>query len=187
MAVVCTLCGWSKEIPSDFTHWRELNVRAEFYPITSNGDPDGEMNGFICARCLRNANKMRIQIKASLSGLRITNHAYDRFRQRLEGERMNDDSIRQAIIKIFNNSRQIRFKDYFMERRLLNNNNIPADYWYHSGWILVTTKNDPRTVMTIERSWGRKLGVDFRYLEADEPVHFGRISGNPSALSFARQ
>jgi hypothetical protein len=53
-----------------------------------------------------------------------------------------------------------------MSQRLLNNGGKPVHYLYTAGWIVVTTQDNPATILTIERNWHRKLGLDFWYVEA---------------------
>jgi len=52
-----------------------------------------------------------------------------------------------------------------MLKRFLNNGDTPAEYRYVGGWIIVASLEKPQTIMTVERSWQRKLGIDFWYSE----------------------
>ena len=80
---------------------------------------------------------------------------------------MTEGSARSAIVKLFFRSRKIRFKDQFMVERFLRNNLEPANYYFNSGFIFVTNKDEPPTILTVEFQNERKLGVDFFYDESE--------------------
>jgi hypothetical protein len=155
-------------LPTDFNEWPPLvGTTVDIYPITKRGKPEGELLGFICAKCLKDANAMRVYMKTFLRKVRITHHAVQRFLQRQRGEPVSEESARVAIIKVFDHARLIRFKDEFMFRRMLNNECEAADYYYHGGWILVVSREHPPVIVTMERAGFKKLGRDFYYYDPD--------------------
>jgi hypothetical protein len=166
MECVCRICGWKRDLPEDVRDWASVPDRnIDIYPVTEGGKPHGVIQGFLCAKCLRNASSMRLHVKAVQSKVRVTTHALDRFLERQEGERISSEAAKLAIIRIHDSARPIRFKERFMTQRLLNNGGKPVHYLYAAGWIVVTTQESPATILTIERNWHRKLGYDFWYIE----------------------
>ncbi len=166
MGCSCAVCGYERPLPTDFNEWPPLvGTTVDIYLVTKRGKPDGEMLGFICAKCLRDANSMRIHIKSLLRRVRVTHHAVERFLSRLGGEAIEEESARGAIIKMFSHARQIRFKDEYMLRRILSNACEAADYYYHGGFIFVTSREVPPVIVTVERTESKKLGADFWYVE----------------------
>jgi hypothetical protein len=142
-----------------------LEGEPQMYPVTENGRPDGKVRGFLCARCLRDANSMRDHIKAIMGGVRVSHHAVERYGERFKGERISEERLRVSLIRLFAKAKRIYFKDHFMAERLQNNSGVPAHYWFNGGYIFVTTQTIPYTIVTVERAWGRRLGRDFWYTE----------------------
>lgn len=166
MPCVCCVCGWTRPLPEDVNLWPQVcGGSTDIYPITQNGRLDGQVQGFICARCLRNANEARSHVKALLSDVRVSRHAFDRFIERQEGEKITAEAAKVAIVRLYQRARPIVFREKFMTERLTNNGGKAAQYRYEAGWILVATEERPVTIMTIERNWHRKLGVDFWYTD----------------------
>jgi hypothetical protein len=163
----CKICGWSKDLPEKIKDWpKNKNGTTDLYPVCRAGKLHTEVNGYVCARCLSDANESRLNLKALLSEMKVSLHAVERFVERQEGDRITRDAARLAIIRMFDQARPIRFREKFMLQRYVNNGQ-PADYRYLNGWILVATVEKPQTVMTVERSWERKLGFDFWYVDDD--------------------
>ncbi len=166
MSCVCAICGFRKDITPEFKQWPLIMGKSsEIYPITKNGNPNRELKGYICAKCLREASKMRVYIKDLLSGIKVTKHAVERFLLRNPGEKMDKETAKRVIKKLFNRAEQIRFKDVYMVERLLRNKVMPVDYYYSNGFIFVATQETPPTILTVELSMGKKLGKDFFYIE----------------------
>jgi hypothetical protein len=140
-----------------------INTPAEIYPITVSGKPNKDIRGYICARCLHSANSMRIYIKSIIQGIIITNHALERFLERRSGEHMTEEAARISILKIFAQSKPIRFKSKYMIDRFLKHNLTEVSYTYAQGLIFVRTFEEPPVIVTIESTLDRKLGEDFWY------------------------
>ena len=102
----------------------------------------------------------------------MSKHALDRFIERDPGERRSEDVATTTILKLFGQAQQIVFQPRFMAERLLNNGQA-ADYYYHVGWIFVVTQTNPRTIVTLEREWNRRLGRDFWYAKKPISVSVG--------------
>jgi hypothetical protein len=110
---------------------------------------------------------MRFYMKSVLSKVHVSKHALERFQQRLKGERLTDESAQTAILKIFQKTKPVRFKDEFMIRRLFRNNLQVADYYYGQGFIFVLSRDNPPTIVTIETTGHKKLGKDFFYRDGE--------------------
>lgn len=162
----CNICGYSKELPEKVLDWPgALSGPADLYPVPPSGKLDQQARGYICAKCLGAATEARLNLKALVSGMRVSVHAVERFMERQEGEHVTRDAARLAIIRMFQRARPIEFRERFMAQRLANNGNQPAEYRYTSGWILVASAEKPQTVMTVERNWHRRFGHDFWYTD----------------------
>ncbi|HCE42867.1 MAG TPA: hypothetical protein DET40_04915 [Lentisphaeria bacterium] len=167
MPCKCVLCGYEKKgLTSDFTKWPEIpGFNTEFYPVTKNGKPDGEVLGLICARCLNHADSMRVYVKAMMSGVQVTRHAVIRFIERSGSAIPDEQTGRVAVIKAFSKSRRIRFRTEFMVTRLINNDFQDVDYYWVSDLVFVVTRLKPRTIVTVEKLWGKGLNKDFFLVE----------------------
>ena len=163
----CSICGFAGDILSTSSDASLAKSAAWLYPIRTNGKPSGHLRGFIGPRCLHEANMGRDHVKSLQADVRVSKHALDRFIERDPGERMSESAATTAILKQFRHAQQIVFKPKFMVERILNNGQ-PADYYFHAGWIFVVTQTNPRTIITLERQWHRRLGRDFWY--AKEPI-----------------
>jgi hypothetical protein len=173
MSCICKLCGFEKGLTEDYTKWMGLvGLDAPLYPVTKNGQPGGTLHGFICARCLKSANSMRIFIKALVSGVQVTRHAIDRFIQRTKMVFPDEKTAKVAIIKAFSKSRQIRFTVMFQALRIINNQFKEANYYWNGGdLIFVTTKTTPATILTVEKPCNKRLNKDFIYVDEDMEVN----------------
>lgn len=157
----CAICGYKKAVTEDFTKWPDIpGLRPELYPVTNNGRPEGQLHGFICARCLINANSMRVFIKTIMAGVHVTDHAALRFIERVTSD-IDIETARVAVLRAFSKARKIRFKDEYMFRRFWNNNFEEADYYWISDFVLVATKKEPKTIMSVEKLQGKALNKDF--------------------------
>lgn len=166
MPVFCAICGFSRSLPEDWTEWPKiLGTSSDIYPITKGGKLDGEVKGFICARCLGEAKRMRTNLQMILKGVTVTKHAIDRFIERSKGHSVTPEAARSAILKLYAQARPIRFRDDHMLRRIFSNKFQSARYFYIHGWIMVATDEDPPTILTMEVSGQKKLGKDFFYVE----------------------
>ena len=164
MSIKCSICNYKYELPDDYTLWPSMiNAPAEIYPITVLGKPNKPIKGYICARCLRAANSMRIYIKSIVQGIIITSHAVERFLERYSGEHMTEEAAKTAILKIFAQSKTIRFKSKYMIDRLLKHELKEVRYTYAQGLIFVISIEEPPVIITIEATLDRKLGEDFWY------------------------
>jgi hypothetical protein len=137
------------------------------YPLTFNGQPTGKIRGFICARCLKVANKMRHYFKSQEQNVQVSKHAIDRYLERQKGERISEEAAKITILRLFGHAHRIVFKDRFMAQRLFKHGK-PVDYLFHQGWIFVVSQDEPVTILTAEQQWHRKLGYDFWYVEPPE-------------------
>jgi hypothetical protein len=76
--------------------------------------------------------------------------------ERKSGEFMPEEIARTAILKIFAQSKPIRFKNKL-------NRPDEAQYTYAQGFIFVVTQEDPPVIVTVEKAGHRKLNSDFWY------------------------
>ncbi|HUQ72183.1 MAG TPA: hypothetical protein VM165_21835 [Planctomycetaceae bacterium] len=161
----CQFCGWTPNLPEKLSDWAKvIDGPPEFYPVCKSGKLSQKPLGYMCARCLNSANDSKANLKAILSNIRVAAHAIDRYVERQKGERLAREAARLTIIKMFQQADIIEFREEFTQKRLINNGKVPAEYRYHAGWIFVATQSSPQTIMTVERNWHRKLGVDFWYV-----------------------
>lgn len=157
MAVVCAICSRARDLPDDYTLWpRIAQSTLDIYPVTPSGRPTQPAQAYVCARCLRSANSMRIHIKSIIEGVKVTQHAVKRFVERKPGEFMPEEIARTAILKIFAQSKPIRFKN---KLNLTNE----VQYTYAQGFIFVVAQEDPPVIVTVEKAGHRKLNSDFWY------------------------
>ena len=48
MACICAICGFRKDITTDFNKWPLIMGKSsEIYPVTRGGNPDKEVNDFL--------------------------------------------------------------------------------------------------------------------------------------------
>lgn len=166
MGCICSVCGYETFITEDFLKWRGLvNGPAPIYPVMGNGNPARDVKGFICAKCLRDANRSRLFIKTYVSGVEVTPHAVKRFRERSEIAFPDDASAKLGVIRFFGNARRIRFQTVFMVERIISNQFRECGYWLNQDLVFVTSIEKPPTIVTVEKLWGKKLGRDFFYVD----------------------
>jgi len=103
-----------------------------------------------------------------MQGIKITQHAVDRFLERRTGENMTTETARITILKLFAQTKPIRFKSKHTIHRFLNNRSIEVRYTYAQGFIFVVAKEEPPVILTIEATGDRKLNDDFWYEEESE-------------------
>ena len=166
MPPTCAICNYTRNLPDDFTRWPDvIQGPIDIYPITEHGKPTRRIKGYICARCLHDATATRIYIKSIIQGIKVTQHAVDRFLERTSGEHISEETARVTILKLFSHSKPIRIKSEHMIHRLLKNNLKEVRYTYAHGYIFVTTKEEPPVIVTIENAGQRTLNNDFWYEE----------------------
>ena len=165
MSCKCAVCGYEKGITEDFIKWPDIpGLKTEFYPVTRRGKPNAELLNFICARCLHDANAMKVFIKTLMSGVVVTKHAINRFNER-SGSDIRDEQVgRIAVLKAFSKARRIRFSPGFTIMRIMNNDFKAADYYWISDLVFVVTRGKPQTIITIEKLWGKSLNKDFFFV-----------------------
>jgi hypothetical protein len=159
----CSVCGIESN-GTDRDGFPAETIFGLLYPVTFYGKPNNPIRGFICARCLGEANKMREYLKSQLQNVQVSKHAIDRYLERQKGERVSDEAARIAILRLFGHAQRIAFRQEFMTERLLKHGK-PASYFFHQGWIFVVTEDEPTTILTIEHQWARRLGRDFWYAD----------------------
>lgn len=137
MPCVCKICGWSADLPEDYKQWPDKTDNAGVYPITRAGVPAGEMLGFICARCLRAANSMRVHIKATLARIKVGPTALRRFVNGQRNVRMDDASAKVALIKTFLSAERGRSKPQI-------------EIWHNAGWIFTVKKGEPLEIIALD-------------------------------------
>ena len=158
----CAICGYENGITDDFTKWPDIpGLHTVFYPVTKDGKPTGEVLNLICARCLGNANTMRLFVKAMMSGVQITDHAVSRFIERTAADIPDKQTGRVAVLRAFSKARKIRFQRGYMVRRIMSNDFTEADYYWGSDLVFVVTRAEPQTIVTVEKLWGKSLNRDF--------------------------
>jgi len=166
MPCKCAICGYEKGITEDFMKWPDIpGLKTEFYPVTRGGKPNTELLNFICARCLQDANNMRVFIKTLMSGVVVTKHAINRFIER-SGSDIRDEQVgRLAILKAFSKARKIRFRPGFMIARIIQNDFKETEYYWVSDLVFVATCENPKAIVTVEKLWGKSLNKDFFYVD----------------------
>jgi len=166
MSIHCAICGYAKEITEDFRQWPLIgDAVVDIYPVTRRGRPSGEVRGFICASCLQSAKSMRLHVKSLMEGIRVTDHALERYISRCTKGAMGEESAKSGLIKEFSHARKVRFKEYYMVERMLNNNSKGANYYFGQGFIYVTTQDEPLTILTVESAKDKRIGKDFWYID----------------------
>lgn len=166
MSVVCAICSCARDLPDDYTLWpRMVQSSLDIYPVTPSGKPTQPSKAYVCARCLRSANSMRIYLKSTIQGVKVTQHAVQRFVERQSGDFMPEEIARTAILKIFAQSRPIRFK-----YRAPKNHPAAVKYTYAQGFIFVATREAPPVIITVHTAGRRKLNSDFWY-EGEDLYH----------------
>lgn len=172
MPPTCAICNYTRTLSDDFTLWpTEVQGPVDIYPVTAFGKPTKPLIGYICARCLKSANAMRIYMKSIIQGIKVTQHAVDRFMERHTGEHMTEEAARVTILKLFSKSKPIRFKSEHMIHRFLKNRSVEVRYTYAQGFIFVAAKEEPPVILTIEARGLRKLNRDFWYEEEHHETH----------------
>jgi hypothetical protein len=167
MSCKCAICGYEKAITDDFHKWSDIpGYTAEFYPITKGGKPDSEVINFICARCLKHANSMRVFVKTLMSGVEVSDHAVNRFIERTSADISDKKVGRVAILRAFSKARKIRFQPGYMVTRTINNEFKDAEYYLINDLVFVVTKDEQRTIVTVEKLWEKRLNIDFFFCEA---------------------
>jgi outer membrane protein assembly factor BamA len=162
----CGICNYTRDLPDDYNLWpRVVQGSIDIYPVTPFGKPTQPPIGFICALCLRAANSMRIYIKSIVQGVNVTQHAIKRFLERRAGEKMTEETARVTILKLYAQSKPIRFKSQHMIHRFLKNEFTEVRYTYAQGLIFVVTREEPPVVVTVEATGHRKMNEDFWYEE----------------------
>ncbi|MBU2964926.1 hypothetical protein Q4508_15235 [Amphritea sp. 2_MG-2023] len=158
----CKICGFEKPVTSNFKRWPGIpGFKLDFYPVTQRGLPDGEVMGFICSRCLQSANKMRSYTKGMMLGVEVSRHAVNRYIERTKADIDDFDRGRVAVIRAFSKAKKIKFKDEYTVKRIISNNYNYVDYYWVGDLVFVVTSNQPKTIVTVERLWGKKLNEDF--------------------------
>jgi len=168
MACKCAVCGTEREIPEDFMKWPEIpGFKLDIYPITENAKPTGKILSFVCARCLRKANKMRTLMKGIMSGVEVSDHAVSRYIERTKSDISDTQTGKIAVLRAFSKARKIRFRSQHMLNRLANHDFAEADYYWLNELVFVVGRREPRAIVTVEKLWGKKLNEDF-FLDEDE-------------------
>jgi len=169
MPCKCAICGYEKGITDEFTKWPAIpGLRAELYPVTKGGKPTAKVLNFICARCLKNANTMRVFVKTMMSGVQVSDHALHRFIERTSPDIADKKTGRVAVLRAFSKARRIRFRSDYMITRLISNDFSEADYYWVSDLVFVVTNRKPQTIVTVEKLWGKSLNKDFFYADEAE-------------------
>lgn len=158
MLCKCSVCGFKSDLPSGLFSNDAAPIPGpiEMYPITSNGKLNGWVAGFICARCLRQANDMRIAVKSRQQNVQITQHAVDRFLERQVGEQVTGD-VRVTILRLFSHARQQGLGNQRARKRDCSGQ-PESRFFHHAGWVFVTTGEEPLTILTMYRKGIQKSG-----------------------------
>jgi hypothetical protein len=168
MPCKCAICGYEIGITQDFIEWPNIpGLQPEFYPVTRGGKPTGKILNFICARCLADANSMRVFIKTLMSGVKVSTHAVFRFIERTAAAISDEQVGRVAVLRAFSKARKIRFRPGFTVTRILTNDFREADYFWVSDLVFAVTREEPPTIVTVEKLWGKSLYEDFFFAEPD--------------------
>ena len=167
MLYTCAFCGHGWELPKRIDHWPQATPGVEIYPVTDDGKPDGDLRGYICARCLGMATSMRVYML--MASFVITEHALQRFISRNPRAHLDEATARVAMRKMLGQARRVRFKREFMTKRFVSNDCQEVHYLYSpNGFIFVTTIERPPVVVTVERTGGKKLNRDFFYVKGKD-------------------
>jgi hypothetical protein len=137
-----------------------FGTASPFYPITSNGHLDGALVGYICAKCLTQANAARSNFKAMGSGVRVSHHALQRFILRTN---YDSTSLRaeMALLRMYAKSNIISFKSGFMVERFLANDCTEVEYRLIGNVVLVVSVAVPKTIITVELLGNKRVGIDY--------------------------
>jgi len=172
MPCKCAICGYEKAVTKDFLKWRDIpGLTTEFYPVTKGGKPTNEVLNFICARCLKHANTMRVFVKTMMSGIQVTDHAVSRFLERTGADISDKQTAKIALIRTFSKARKIRFRPAYIVSRIINNNFKAACYYWVSDLVFVVTEEEPQTIVTVEKLWGKDLNKDFFFADRNDKIN----------------
>ena len=108
---------------------------------------------------------MRTFVKTMMSGVQVSKHAMSRFIARTGAEIADERTAMIAVLRAFSKARRIRFKDGYMVSRIISNQFTEADYYWVSDLVFVVTRQKPRTIVTVEKLWGKSLNRDFFLLD----------------------
>ena len=164
MTCECTICGFKKYLTDDFKKWPDIpGKKIEFLPITKTGKPNSELLSFICSNCFGRANKMKIYIQALMSGLVISQHAVQKFIERNSINIREESMAKKVMLKLFSKGQRIKFSDKKMLIKKLNNNCSDVQYYLSQNLIFVVSSGQPKTIITVFKTEGKKLNQDFFY------------------------
>ncbi len=159
----CAICGFPVSLTPEYKLWADIpNLNPIIYPVTKNGRPSSQLVGFICARCLGNANKMRLHIKSITGNVQVTKHAVERFTEKMKLSFPDYEAGKLAVIKAFLKTVQIRYKEKYMTLRLMSNRYKDAQYYRSpAGLVFVVTTATPQAIVTVESMGKLKLDEDY--------------------------
>lgn len=166
MSITCKLCGnrGHDATDSSLSHGSSNNAGAVSSVVLNGKSPSGE-SVFVCPTCLARIARIWSHFRRRF---RVTSHAIERFVERRVEPQVSERDTRTAIGTMFMNSKRVVFTEEIMRQRRRRNHDVPAAYHSHGEWIFVTTQQPPFTIVTAERTWGRRLGRDFWYAVEDD-------------------
>lgn len=142
MSCKCSICGYESDVPLNYKDWFSLSdLHIDIYPITQKGEMDDNVINFICAKCLRNANKMKVMIKLMRDKIAISDSLVNNFMDICEAQLNNKDKYKLHLLKQFKDSELI---DKKKEKKLYNYlTSTFGDYVFHSNndYIFIIKQN----------------------------------------------
>ena len=122
------------------------------------------VQGFVCETCIAHAARILNHVKGVDRNVHVTDHAVVRFQERRKERNISQATVRSAIADMLRRARQIVFTNKITAQRIQNNHGRYADYYLSDDCIFVICRDGPATVVTVELTWDRQLGVSYWYL-----------------------
>jgi len=92
----------------------------------------------------------------------ITEHSKKRFIERTNPKKIDEESIKKFILRLFSYAEEIAFKKDFMVERLINNRFIKVKYYVKKNLVFVVKEEKQiKTIITIEPLLDKKLNKDY--------------------------
>ena len=98
-------------------------------------------------------------------GVRVTEHALERFLERHAKGIDSEDSARSALTRTFHHAKEVRFTSSYLENRFAEKSTTRGRYFLHSGMIFVCSWDPPPVVITVYPTEQLKIGKQLEYVD----------------------
>jgi hypothetical protein len=147
MSCNCGICGYRQDSSEDYGTWPQTIEKARVYPITDTGKPTGHPLAFICAKCLRHANRMRFHIKSLFANVDVTADALRQFMSFRSIHRIPDSSAPVAIVRMFQHAVPLNSRVSEVDPQ-----SAQYEHRLRDGWVFVATTTSPARIVEIRRA-----------------------------------